>query len=96
MQNSSQVNLGTPIVYTTSNRGMNPEEWVELALNRIINISDSAPMPIREQANAFRDHLRQLLLFYFKKVAMSERTTIAGVLRREGFPHIADKIVDIT
>jgi hypothetical protein len=95
MQNSSQVNLGTPIIYTTENRGMSPDEWVELALNRIISISDTAPMPLREQALAFRDQLRHLLLFYFKKVARSERTTIAGILRKEGFPHIADKIVDI-
>lgn len=95
MQTASKVNLGTPLVIATQNRGMSPEEWVELALNRIVNISETAPMPIREQALAFREDIRNLLLFYFKKVANSERTTIAALLRKEGFPQIADKIVDI-
>jgi hypothetical protein len=95
MQTASQVNLGTPLVVTTQNRGMSPEEWVELALNRIVNISDKAPMPIREQALAFKEEIRSLLLFYFKKVANSERTTLAALLRKEGFPQIADKIGDI-
>jgi hypothetical protein len=95
MQTASQVNLGTPIVVATQNRGMSPEEWVDLALNRILSISENTPMPIREQALAFQENLRTLLLFYFKKVAKSERTTIAALLRKEGFPHIADKIVDI-
>lgn len=95
MQNISKVNLGTPLVCATTNRGMTSEEWVEFALNKIIHISKDAPLPIREQAMAYREHLRNILLFYFKKVAMSERTTIAGVLRKEGFPHIADKIIDI-
>lgn len=95
MQTASQVNLGTPIVVATQNRGMSPEEWVDLALSRILSISETTPMPIREQALAFQENLRALLLFYFKKVAKSERTTIAALLRKEGFPHIADKIVDI-
>lgn len=95
MQTSSQVSLGTPLVVATQNRGMSPDEWVELALNRIVNISDKAPMPIREQALAFKDEIRSLLLFYFKKVANSERTTLAALLRKEGFPQIADKIGDI-
>lgn len=95
MQTASQVSLGNPLVIATQNRGMSPEEWVELALNRIVNISETAPMPIREQALAFKDEIRTLLLFYFKKVANSERTTIAALLRKEGFPQIADKIGDI-
>lgn len=95
MQSESHVNLGTPFVVATNNRGMTPEEWVELALNKIIHISVDAPLPIREQALSFRDHIKNVILFYFKKVANSERTTIAAVLRKEGFPHIADKIMDL-
>lgn len=87
--------VGIVNVVTTHDRGMNAEEWADLAVDRVISISDSAPMPIREQARAFRDHLRQVMVFYFKKVARSERTTIAGILRKEGFPHIADKIEDL-
>jgi hypothetical protein len=74
---------------------MSSDEWVELALQNILSISDSAPLPIREQARAYQEQLKYILGFYFKKVAKSERTTIAAKLRQEGFPHIADKIEDL-
>lgn len=89
-------NVGVVQVVTTNNRGMNAEEWADLAVDRVISISDTAPLPIREQARAFRDHLRQVMVFYFKKVARSERSTIATILRKEGYSHIADKIEDLT
>lgn len=95
MENVAGVSLGDPLVVVTQNRGMSPDEWADLAVNKILSISDTAPMPLREQAQAFQSHIRDLLLFYFHKVAQSERTTIAAILRKEGFPHIADKIKDI-
>jgi hypothetical protein len=58
-------------------------------------IADTAPMPIREQAKMFQDNLRGVLLVYFKKVARSERTTIANILRKEGYSEAANKLVDI-
>lgn len=87
--------VGNAFVVTTNNRGMTPDEWVELAVNKIVAVSDSAPMPIREQAIAFREQIKYVLAFYFKKVAKSERATIAAKLRAEGLGHIADKIEDI-
>lgn len=87
--------VGNAFVVTTNNRGMSSDEWVELAVNKIVSVSDTAPMPIREQAMAFREQIKYVLAFYFKKVAKSERTTIAAKLRAEGFGHIADKIEEI-
>lgn len=87
--------IGEVKIITTNKRGMNPDEWVELAVNKIISVSDSAPMPIREQAIAYRENIKYVLGFYFKKVAKSERATIAAKLRDEGLGDIADKIEDI-
>jgi hypothetical protein len=92
---SGTSSVGIVKVVTTQDRGMNAEEWADLAVDRVISISDSAPMPIREQARAFREHVRQVMVFYFKKVARSERSTIASVLRKEGYSQIADKIEDL-
>ena len=92
---SLEAAIGTPLIVTTQNRGMSSDEWVELALNRIVSVSEKAPMPIREQALAFRDDLRAVLSFYFKRVAKTERTTIPNLLRKEGYNQIADKVVDI-
>jgi len=92
---ASVTAVGTANVFTSNNRDFSAEELAEMAVNRIISISDSAPMPLREQAHAFKYKLRGLLSFYLKRAARSERISIANLLRKEGFSQIADKIVDI-
>jgi aspartate oxidase len=37
--------VGNVFVVTTNNRGMNAEEMADLAINRILNVSDNTPMP---------------------------------------------------
>jgi hypothetical protein len=74
---------------------MNTDEMADLAINRILNIADTTPMPLRAQAYEFREHIREVVLHYFNKVAAAERRTIAAKLRQEGLPHIADKIEDL-
>ena len=92
---SLETSVSSPTVVTTSHRGMNPEEWAEAAVNRIVAVSMDAPMPIREQALAYRDSIKALLMDYFQKVAASERTTIKSKLQREGFAHVARVLEDI-
>lgn len=92
---SSSVLVGTADVVTTNGRDLSAEELTNRAVDRIISISDKAPMPIREQALAFKDNLYAVILFYMKRSAHSERISISNLLRKEGFPQIADKIVDI-
>lgn len=92
---ASSVYVGTASVVTTNGRDLNAEELAEMAVNRIISISDQAPMPIREQAFAFKDKLYAIILFYMKRSARAERIGISDLLRKEGFSKIADKIVDI-
>ena len=57
-----ESNIGDPIVVTTKNRGMDAEEWAELAVQRIVAISSDTPMPLREQAIAYRNHIKALLV----------------------------------
>jgi hypothetical protein len=92
---SLNATVGTPAVVTTTNRGMNAEEWAELAVKRIVSISADTPMPLREQAIAYRGQIKALLVDYFQKVARSERTTIKAILEREGYSDVAKNIEDI-
>lgn len=87
--------LGSVTVVATVNRGMSADEWVELAVNKIISVAADAPMPIREQALAYQDQIRTVLRFYFRKVARSERTTVAAMLRKEGSAQLANKIEEL-
>jgi len=87
--------LGSVTVVATVNRGMSVDEWVEIATNKLISVAADAPMPIREQALAYQDQIRTVLRFYFRKVARSERTTVAAILRKEGSAQLANKIEDL-
>ena len=88
-------NVGSVTVTTTVNRGMNAEEWAELAVRKIVSVSMDSPMPIREQALAFRENIKNILIHYFKKVARSERTTVRAILEKEGYFELAKHIEDI-
>ncbi len=79
-----ETNVGTPTVITTVNRGMNPEEWAEAAVNRIISVSENAPMPLREQALVYKQAIKELLIDYFNKVAKSERATAQVIWDQQG------------
>ena len=52
-------------------------------------------MPLREQAIAYRDHIKALLIDYFHKVKQSERSTIKVILEQQGHADIAKNIRDI-
>jgi len=88
-------NVGSVMVTTTVDRGMNAEEWAEAAVRRIVSVSMDSPMPIREQALAFRENVKNILIDYFKKVARSERTTVRAILEKEGYFELAKHIEDI-
>ncbi len=84
----------TPIVSvtTTENRGHKPEEIVERCLDRIIGISDEAPPASRDQAHAFKNAIRPLLVHYMKEAVNSDRTTMYNVLRENGHAEVAELI----
>lgn len=87
------VNLGNPFVVTTHNRGHSAEEMAELALNKIIHVGSNSHPMIIEQAKAFKESIRYVLIEYFKKAQSEERATIAVKLAENGFDDLA-RIID--
>ena len=75
---------GNVSVHTTSNRGFTPEEIAERALDKIISVGSQSHPAIRDQAEAFRSQIREVLVFYMHEAVRSERTTIAAKLRNAG------------
>ena len=84
---------GQVSVLTTNNRGFMPEEIAERALDKIIYVGGSSHPAIRDQAEAFRENIRQILVFYMKEAINSDRTTIAARLREAGHPELI-KLLD--
>lgn len=76
----SSMAVGSVLVKTTNNRGFMPEELAEDMLAKLIYIADSAPAPIRDQAIAFRERMRPLIVHYLAQAARSDRTTVLAYL----------------
>ena len=89
LSSESQTEVGSVMVHTVSHRGFSPEELAEQALNKIIYVGDQSHPVIRDQAQAFREHSRGVLIFYMKRAIQSNNTTLANRLREAGHPELA-------
>lgn len=86
--------LGAVSVFTTSGRGFTPEEIAERALDKIVYVSGAAPPVIADQAHAFRDNIRRVLVQYLQEAVKSHNTTIINKLTKAGYPELAAILED--
>ena len=86
----SASELGNAVVFTSDNGGHSPEQIAEMALNKIMSVSETATPVIREQARAHRQQLKTVLVFYMNKMAQSERATIWYLLKQQGHEDVAE------
>jgi hypothetical protein len=88
------VDVGNVMVQTTSNRGFTPEEIAERALDKIVYVGSQSHPAIREQAEAFKDSVRKVLVFYMHEAIRSNNVTLVNKLNNAGHPDLA-VILDI-
>ena len=86
----SKVQVGTVKVTTTSGRGLSPEEWADRCLEKIIYVGDQSIPAIRDQAVAYRDQIRQVLIHFFKRAIQSDRTTLYNLFLTQGHKDMAE------
>ena len=95
MDNKAELLQGVDYdVITTSNGGMTPEQVAELALAKIIYVGKDANPLLKEQAEAYKDSIRQALVFYMKQAIKSNHTTIANKLHEAGHSELT-KLLEI-
>lgn len=83
----------TPVnVMTSDDGGHSTEQIVELAMDKILRVSDSAPPVIKEQAHVFQQNLRAVLYNYIELARGEERATIARRLDKANHGEIADLV----
>ncbi len=92
LDSAGSSGLGDVFVYTSENRGHSSEEMAEMALNKIMLVSEDAPPVIRDQALAHREKLKEVLVFYMNRMAQSERTTIWALMKQQGHEDVAEII----
>ena len=89
---SGNSEIGDVAVFTSTNRGHSPEEMADMALNKIMLVSEDAPPVIRDQALAYKAKLKDILIFYMNRMAQSERTTIWALMQQQGHEDVAEII----
>jgi hypothetical protein len=80
-------------VMTTEGRGFTPDEVAERAVNKIIHVGSQTHPVIRDQAEAFKENIRRVLVFYIKEAVRSNNVTLANKLRQAGHPELI-KLLD--
>tara|TARA_Y100001938_G_C8092196_1_gene435724 strand:+ start:1575 stop:1877 length:303 start_codon:yes stop_codon:yes gene_type:complete len=83
---------GSVNVMTSNKGGLTNEQIAELAIDKIVSVSNEAPTHIKQQANEFREHLKKLLYHYLLLARREERATIVHVLRSNGQKDLAEYI----
>ena len=92
MGKDSFIELGNVMVETTHNKGHDPEFWAEQITKKICEISADAAPHIRQQAEAFQNHLRHVLFHYMLMARREERSTIANRMDKVGNSEMADLV----
>ncbi len=83
---------GTVNVMTSDKGGLTNEQIADLAVDKIVSISDEAPAHIRQQANQFREHLKNVMYHYLLLARREERGTIIQALLSGGQKETAELI----
>jgi len=83
---------GSPFVVTSKDGGHSPEQVAELCVNRLIQISDTAPPELAQQARAFREQMLAVVLHYVRLAATEERVTVCTKLEQAGHAQLAEQI----
>jgi len=84
--------VGSVNVMTSDKGGLTNEQIADLAVDKIVSISDEAPAHIRQQANQFREHLKNVMYHYLLLARREERGTIIQALLSGGQKETAELI----
>ena len=89
---SASISVGNIEVLTTDNKGHSIEEVSQMAANRILYIADEAPSPILDHAQAFKNTLKQTLIYYMSQAVEQDRAKICAKLMQNGYSELADNL----
>lgn len=81
--------VGSVMVHTTDNRGFTPEEIADRALDKIMYVGSQTHPAIRDQAEAFRENIRKVIVFYMHEAIRSHNVTLINKFKQAGHPELA-------
>lgn len=87
--------VGSVNVFTANHGGHSPEVLADLALDKIIYIGEQSHPILIEQAKAFKENIRTVLVHYMREAQANERLTVAAKLAKHGYDDLAKFIRSI-
>jgi len=87
---ASNMKVGNVLVTTTENKGHSVEFWAESAANRIVSVGKNCHPLIAQQAEAFKEDVKNVVAFYLAEAVKSDRTTLIAQLENQGHQDMAD------
>lgn len=84
--------LGVLEVATSNFGGHPPEFWADQMVKKIVSVSEDQAPHIKEQANAYRELIREVALIYINNAIKSYKTTIIQQLMKSGEEELANII----
>jgi len=92
---NSDFALGSVMVATSNEGGHDPEFWANVVTDRLVSISQNADPHVRQQAEAFRQQVYEVVLRGIKSAIDSDRTSLSVALRRQGHNQMADILKEL-
>jgi len=80
--------LGGVTVETTSGRGASVEELAERALSRILSVGTNVDPVLRDQAETYKESIRQVLVFYLNEAMRSRNVSLVSKFKQAGHPEL--------
>ena len=68
------------------------EQIAQIVLDKICIVSNTAPEPIRQQAFAYKENIRKILLDYVALAKKEERASIVNILEKNNGNDLANLI----
>ena len=87
-----ETTLGDLGVTTTDYRGHSIEEVAQMATDKLISVSDTAPEPIKTQAHAFRELCQKVIVYYMQEAVNNHICTLCNQLEKQGQQDLANII----
>ncbi len=84
--------VGSVSIVTSENGGLSNDQIADMLANKLIYVSEDAPEPIRLQAEAFKDRVRNLAQHYIELARKEERASICAKVRDAGQLELAKAI----
>jgi len=84
--------VGAVNIITSDDGGLSNDQIADMLANKLIYVSEDAPEPIRLQAEAFKDKVRNLAQHYIELARKEERASICAKVREAGQFELAKAI----